>query len=230
MRSAVAAHTNIAELLKTLATDLDYNVREAAAANPRTASGLLAVMIHDNDNTVREAAAANPNLDPAALTGLHNGDDYAVRQGAAANPNLAPGLLSTLVASSNARHNPSQRWPLIPTPPRNCFKNSQKITTQQPTEPRPRALTPPLHNSQNCRWTPPPEIRTAAAANKATPTADLVRLLTDICPQTQTAAAATLRERHNHMRRQRPTAQQEQPALTRHHMAGTSGSHGPPVS
>ena len=207
VRSAVAAHTNIAQLLKTLVTDPDPDVREAAAANPHTASGLLAVMIHDNCNTVRQTAAANPNLDPAALTGLHNNDNYSVGQGAAANPNLAPGLLATLVDSSN---DPRIRR-AVAANPNTSPQLLQKLAEDTDTTTNRTAtarLNPTPAQLAELSQDPAPEIRTAAAANKATPTADLIQMLADSCPQAQTAAVTTLRQRHNHMRRQRPTAQQ----------------------
>jgi DNA-directed RNA polymerase subunit RPC12/RpoP len=85
--AALARHAHSpAELLAELAGSGDDDVREAVAANPRTAPAVLERLAADAEWSVREAVARRTDLAPETLKRLGKDDEYSVREAARANP------------------------------------------------------------------------------------------------------------------------------------------------
>lgn len=81
--SAALAYAAPADLLSTLAVDLEPGVRACVARNPRTPPAVLGRLAEDPDQRVRGWVAGNPETDPDTLSRLSGDQDPQVRAVAA---------------------------------------------------------------------------------------------------------------------------------------------------
>ena len=84
------------EVLDSIATDRDLDVRSYVAANRRTASATLNRIVLDDHPQVRRMLARNRNTPVNALERLAGDSDYLVRLDVARNPSTPPHLLLAL--------------------------------------------------------------------------------------------------------------------------------------
>jgi hypothetical protein len=116
-RAAVASATKATDLLETLATDADGNVREAVGDNRRTPERSLTALAGDSLSAVRMAAATNPCTPAASLEKLAaDAVDY-VRWGVASNEQTPLAVLKKLAQDPDAHvRDEAKRNPNTPKP------------------------------------------------------------------------------------------------------------------
>jgi hypothetical protein len=96
-RVLAAKHASISQnLLKKLATDDDWRVRQAVAANPKTPALTLKKLATDFDRDVRQAVAANPSTPSPILAALLSDSHEEVTEAARTNPATSPEVLVLL--------------------------------------------------------------------------------------------------------------------------------------
>ena len=84
------------EILKKLAEDEDWEVRETVARNPKTPVDILRKLALDEDDDVRWGAIQNPNMTAEALKKLAEDEDWEVRETVAENPKTPVDILRKL--------------------------------------------------------------------------------------------------------------------------------------
>jgi pentose-5-phosphate-3-epimerase len=101
-RKLAARHSNTPLCMITgFATDEDWRVREAAAANPGLPEEVLLDLSRDNDRDVRSAIALNPSTPQTILEQLLFDGDERVRQTATNHPNAPSALIEQLERANN---------------------------------------------------------------------------------------------------------------------------------
>ena len=89
------------EILTTLATSKNINIRWKVAENPNTPREALAILAGDNSISIRIVVAQKPNTPPEALAVLAEEDSSEIRFFVAENTNTPPKTLTALATSKD---------------------------------------------------------------------------------------------------------------------------------